>query len=146
MTSARTFDPRGIDARPPVKASWRTGAVWALEASVTNAAIWAIGRLADVSFSVTPVTSDSAMRLGIVEVALTTAFAFAAGWALLSWATRRSHRAVRGVLITAAAFAVLSTSGPAVTANDTATAVLLIAMHLATGATFLVAASVARSR
>lgn len=144
MTSARISDPRGIEARSPVRASWRTGAFWALEATVANAVIWGIGRLADVSFSVTPVASDSAMRLGIVEVVLTTAFAFAAGWALLSWATRRSDRAVRGVLVTAAAFAVLSTSGPALTANDAATAVLLIAMHLAPGATFLVAAAVAR--
>jgi heme A synthase len=140
MTSARTTNPRVIGTAPG-RTTFRAGTMWALAAAGANAAIWAGGRAADVSFSVTPAMSDSPIHVGVVEVVLATALAFAAGWALLLWAARRSDRAVRGVIITAAALALLSSGGPASTANDTATNLLLIVMHLATGAVFLVAAS-----
>lgn len=94
-----------------------------------------------MSFSVSPFTGDTAARVGIVPFVLATLLAFAIGWGLLVLAARRSRRWVRAVLIAAALVAVVSAGGPLSAAHDTATGVLLAAMHLVTGAAFLVTAS-----
>jgi hypothetical protein len=86
------------------------------------------------------------MQVGVVEVALTTLLAFAVGWAVLLLAAKRSHRWVRVVMAAAAVVAVVSAAGPLSAAQDTATAALLAAMHLITGATFLAAAATVRAR
>jgi hypothetical protein len=84
---------------------------------------------------------DAASQVGIALVVVATLVAFAAGAGLLALAARRSRRSVRAVLVTAAVVAVVSASGPLSTAEDTATGALLAAMHLLTGAAFLVTAS-----
>jgi hypothetical protein len=107
-----------------------------------NAALWAGGRAADVSFSVSPPLGDTATQVGVVLVVLTTLLTFAVGSGLLALAARRSRRWVRAVLVAAALLAVVSAAGgPLPAAADLATGVLLAAMHLVTGAAFLVTAS-----
>jgi hypothetical protein len=79
-------------------------------------------------------------QVGILLVALTTLLTFAVGTGLLALAVRRSRRWVRALLVAAALFAVVSAGAPLSAAQDTATGVLLAAMHLVTGAAFLVTA------
>lgn len=115
-------------------------AVGAVVATLLNAALWAGGRAADVSFSVALPLGDT-MQVGIFEVVLTTLLTFAVGSGLLALAARHSRRWVRAVLVAAALVAVVSAGGPMTAAHDTATGVLLVAMHLVAGTTFVVAAS-----
>jgi Family of unknown function (DUF6069) len=109
----------------------------AAAATVINAALWAAGRAADVSFAV---SSAFMTQVGIVTIVLTTLLAFAVGSGLLALAARRSRRWVRAVLLAAALVAVVSAAAPLAVAQDTATGVLLATMHLVTGAAFLVTA------
>jgi len=118
----------------------RGAATGAAIAIVVNAALWAAGRAVDASFLVTLPMGDTE-RVGIVEVAVKTLLAFAVGSGVLALAARRSRRWVRAVLVAVALFAVLSAVGPATAAHDAATGVLLVAMHVVAGATFLVTAS-----
>jgi hypothetical protein len=122
----------------------REAAIGAAAAAVANAAIWATGRAADVSFLVTPLFGKAAIQVGIVAVVLTTLIAFAVGMGLFALAARRSDRWARAVLGAGVLFAVVSTAGPLSTAEDAATGVLLATMHLLTGAAFAITASRAR--
>ncbi|MGH3387084.1 MAG: DUF6069 family protein [Nocardioidaceae bacterium] len=116
-------------------------AIGAVAATAANAAIWAAGRAADTSFLVTPVGSDTAMRVGLVLVVLTTLITFAVGMGLFALAARRSDQRARAVLIAGVLVAVVSTTGPLSTAEDTASGVLLATMHLLTGAAFAITAA-----
>ena len=109
----------------------------AAAAAIVNAALWAAGRAADVSFMV---SSAFMTQVGIVMIVLTTLLAFAVGAGLLALAARRSRRWVRAVVVAAALVAVVSASAPLSVAQDTATGVLLATMHLVTGAAFLLTA------
>jgi Family of unknown function (DUF6069) len=71
---------------------------------------------------------------------------FAVGSGLLALAARRSSRWMRAVLVAGALIAVVSAGAPPSAAHDTASGVLLAAMHLVTGAAFLVTASRAGAR
>jgi Family of unknown function (DUF6069) len=122
----------------------REAAMGAAAAAAANAAIWATGRAADVSFLVTPLIGKVAIQVGIVAVVLTTLIAFAVGMGLFALAARRSDRWARAVLGAGVLFAVVSTAGPLSTAEDAATGVLLATMHLLTGAAFAITASRAR--
>ena len=113
----------------------------AVVATLVNAALWAGGRAADVSFSASPPLGDSSMQVGIVLIVPTTLFMFGIGAGLLVLAARRSRAWVRAVVVAAALFTVASVSGPLSTADDTASGVLLALMHVVTGAAFLVTAS-----
>lgn len=141
MTTTSAAGPGGIGATSQPRPLLRVAAGGAVAATVVNAGLWVGGRVADVSFSVTPVTSDTAMQVGLVSIVATTLVLFAVGSGLLSLASRRSHRWARIVVVAAAVFTVVSISGPLSTAQDAATGVLLAAMHLATGAVFLTTAS-----
>jgi hypothetical protein len=83
-------------------------AIGALAAAVVNIAVWTGGRAADVDFMVTPVGSDSATEIGVVEAAAATVGLFAIGSAFLALAARRSRRSVDVVTIAAAAVAIAS--------------------------------------
>jgi hypothetical protein len=122
----------------------REAAIGAVAAAAANAAVWTVGRAADVSFLVTPLFGQPATQVGIVPVVLTTLIAFAVGIGLFALAARRSDRWARAVLAAGVLFAVVSTGGPLSTAEDTATGLLLAAMHLLTGAAFAITASRAR--
>ncbi len=141
MTTASTADSGRIRTAARSRSLLRGAAAGAAVATFVNAALWVGGRAADVSFSVSPPVGDAMNEVGIVLVVVTTLLMFAAGSGLLALAVRRSRQWVRTVLVAAAVFAVASAGGPLTTADDTATAVLLAAMHLATGAVFLVTAS-----
>jgi hypothetical protein len=118
-----------------------SAATGAVVAALVNAALWAGGRAADVSFSASPPLGDSSMQVGIVLIVPTTLFMFGIGIGLLVLAARRSRAWVRAVVVAAALFTVASVSGPLSTADDTASGVLLALMHVVTGAAFLVTAS-----
>jgi hypothetical protein len=109
-------------------------------AALVNAALWAAGRAADVSFLVSQPQGEEVDRVGVAMVVSATLVAFAIAWGLLALAARRSRRWVRAVLATAALVAVVSSAGPLAAADDTATGLLLAAMHVVTGGTFLVTA------
>jgi hypothetical protein len=143
MSTASTADPGGHGAATQSRPLLQGAAAGAVIATFVNAALWACGRAADVSFTV---SSAFMTHVGIVPVVLTTLLAFAVGASLLALAGRRSRRWVRAVLVAAALVAVVSVGAPLSAAQDTATGVLLAAMHLVTGIAFLVIASTVRTR
>ena len=143
MGSASTITSTDLDTTRS-RSLRREAAIGAVAAAAANAAVWAAGRAADVSFLVTPLFGKAATQVGIIPVVLTTLIAFAVGMGLFALAARRSDRWARTVLAVGVLFAVVSTGGPLSTAEDTATGVLLAAMHLLTGAVFAITASRAR--
>jgi hypothetical protein len=143
MGSAYTITSADLDTTRS-RSLRREAAIGAVAAAAANAAVWAAGRAADVSFLVTLLFGRAATQVGIVPVVLTTLIAFAVGMGLFALAARRSDRWARAVLAAGVLFAVVSTAGPLSTAEDTATGVLLAAMHLLTGAAFAITASRAR--
>jgi hypothetical protein len=142
MSTASTTGLGGIGTPTQSPSLVRGLAVGAAVATVVNVALWAGGRAADVSFAVSPPLGDTATQVGVVLVVLTTLLMFAVGSGMLALAARRSRRWVRAVLVAAVLLAVVSAAaGPLPAADDLATGVLLAAMHLVTGAAFLVTAS-----
>jgi Family of unknown function (DUF6069) len=135
MSTTSTAGQGGLGTAVRSRSLLQGLAVGAAAATLINAALWAGGRAADVSFAV---SSPFMTQVGIVSIVLTTLLAFAVGSGLLALAVRRSRRWVRAVLIAAAVFAVVSAGAPLSAAHDTATGVLLATMHLVTGAAFLV--------
>jgi hypothetical protein len=146
MNTTSTISSSTMDATPRSRSTFRVAAIGALTATVVNVVLWLGGRAADVSFLVSPLAGPPTMQVGVVEVALTTLLTFAAGWAVLVLAARRSRRWVPIVMAAAAVVAVVSAAGPLSAAEDTATAALLAGMHLVTGAAFLAAAATVRAR
>ena len=146
MNTTSTISSSTRDATPRNRSTRRVAAIGALAATVANVALWAGGRAADVDFLVSPPAGLPAMEVGVVLVVLTTLLTFAVGWAVLVLAARRSRRWVHIVMAAAAVVAVVSAAGPLTAAQDTATAALLAAMHLVTGAAFLAAAATVRAR
>jgi Family of unknown function (DUF6069) len=146
MNTTSTISSSTLDAAPRSRTTRRMAAIGALAVTVANVALWVGGRAADVGFLMSPLVGPPVMQVGVVSVVLTTLLAFAAGWAVLTLAARRSRQLVHGVMAAAAVIAVVSTAGPLSTALDTATAALLAAMHLITGAAFLAAAATVRAR
>jgi Family of unknown function (DUF6069) len=146
MNTTSTISSSTMDATPRSRSTRRVAAIGALTATFVNVALWVGGHAAGVGFLVSPLIGPPVMQVGVVSVVLTTLLAFAAGWAVLMLAARRSRRWVHIVMAAAAAVAVVSTAGPLSTAEDTATAALLTAMHLITGAAFLAAAARMRAR
>jgi hypothetical protein len=140
MTHLSMAGPGGVGTTARSRSLLVGAAAGAAVATLVNAALWAGGLAADASFLVTLPTGDT-VQVGIVEVVLKTVLAFAVGTVLLALAARRSHRWVRAVLVAAVLVAVLTTGGPLSNAHDIATGVLLAAMHLVTGGTFVVTAS-----
>jgi hypothetical protein len=137
MSTTSTTETGGIQTTARSQSLLRASAIGAAAATLINAALWAGGRAADMSFAV---SSAFMTQVGIVPIVVTTLLAFAVGSGLLALAARRSRRWVRAVLIAAAAFAVVSAGAPLSAAQDTATGVLLASMHLATGGAFLITA------
>lgn len=146
MSTASAAGPGGIGTTAQRRPQLQGAAAGAAVATLVNAALWAGGRAADVSFLVSPPLGDIAIQVGIVWVVLTTLLTFAVGWGLLALAARRSRRWARAVVVAAALVALVSAGAPPSAAHDTAAGVLLAAMHLVTGAAFLVAASRAGAR
>jgi hypothetical protein len=137
MTTTSTAETGGLDTAARSRSLLWGSAVGAVAATLINAALWAGGRAADVTFAV---SSAFMTQVGIVSIVLTTVIAFAVGSGLLALAARRSRRWVRAVLTAAAVFAVVSAGAPLYAAQDTATGVLLATMHLVTGGVFLITA------
>jgi hypothetical protein len=137
MSTTSTAGTGGLGTAVQSRSLLPGSAVGVAAAAIVNAALWAAGRAADVSFMV---SSAFMTQVGIVSVVLTTLIAFAVGSGLLALAARRSRRWVRAVLIAAAVFAVVSAGAPLSAAQDAATGVLLATMHLVTGAAFLITA------
>jgi Family of unknown function (DUF6069) len=146
MNTTSAISSSTLDASPRERSTRRVAAIGALAATVANVALWLGGRAADVDFRVSPLVGPPVMQVGVVSVVLTTLLAFAAGWTVLTLAARRSRQWVHIVIAAAAVIAVVSAAGPLSTALDTATGVLLAAMHLITGAAFLAAAATVRAR
>jgi hypothetical protein len=146
MNTTSTISSSTLDATARERSTRRVATIGALAATVANVALWLGGRAADVDFRVSPLLGPPIMQVGVVSVVLTTLLAFAAGWTVLTLAARRSRQLVRVVMAAAAVVAVVSTAGPLSTALNTATGVLLAAMHLITGAAFLAAAATVRAR
>jgi hypothetical protein len=143
MGSASTITSTDLDTTRS-RSLRREAAIGAVAAAAANAAVWAAGRAADVSFLVIPLFGKAATQVGFVAVVLTTLIAFAVGVGLFALAARRSDRWARAILAAGVLFAVVSTAGPLSTAEDVATGVLLATMHLLTGAAFAITASRAR--
>jgi peptidoglycan/LPS O-acetylase OafA/YrhL len=139
MSTTSAAAPGRIGTTAPSRSLLQGAAAGAAVATLVNAALWVGGRAADVSFMVNSAVGD--IQVGIVLVVITTLLMFAIGSGLLALAAQRSRRWVRAVLVAAALVAVASAGVPLSAADDTATGVLLAAMHLVTGATFLVTAS-----
>ena len=137
MSTTSTAGTGGLGTAVLSRSLLQGSAAGAAAATTVNAALWAGGRAADVSFTV---SSAFMTQVGIATIVVTTLVAFAAGSGVLALAARRSRRWVRAVLVAAALVAVLSAGAPLAAAQDTATGVLLAMMHLVTGTAFLVTA------
>jgi hypothetical protein len=137
MSTTYTAGSDGLGTAVQRRSLLKGSAAGAAAATLVNAALWAVGRAADVSFTV---SSPLVTEVGIILVVLTTLLAFAVGSGLLALAARRSRRWVRAVLVAATLVAVVSAGAPLSVAEDTVTGVLLAMMHLVTGAAFLVTA------
>ena len=137
MTTTPTAKADRLGTAVQGRSLLQASAAGAATAAIVNAVLWAGGRAAEVSFTV---SSAFMTQVGIATVVLTTLLAFAVGSGLLALAARRSRRWVRAVLIAAALIAVVSAGAPLSAAQDTATGALLAMMHLVTGATFLITA------
>jgi hypothetical protein len=137
MSTTSTAGPGGLGTAVQSRSLLQGSAAGATAATLINAALWAGGHAAGVSFTV---SSAFMTQVGIVAVILTTLLAFAVGSGLLALAVRRSRRWVRAVLAAAALVASVSAAAPLAAAQDTATGVLLATMHLVTGTAFLVTA------
>jgi hypothetical protein len=140
MHTTSTISSSALGPRPRSRPALQLAAVGALAATVANVALWAAGRAAGVEFPVS-LRGAPTTQVGLVEVVLTTPLAFALGSAVLALAARRSRRWARVVVAAGAVFAVGSAVGPLSAAQDTASGVLLAAMHLVTGAAFLATAA-----
>ena len=137
MSTTSTAKANGLGKAVQRRSLLPASAAGAAAAAIVNAALWAAGRAADVSFMV---SSAFMTQVGIVMIVLTTLLAFAVGAGLLALAARRSRRWVRAVVVAAALVAVVSASAPLSVAQDSATGVLLATMHVVTGTAFLVTA------
>lgn len=133
-TGAETIPARSLRHHP---------IIGVLAATVINALLWAAGRAAGASFSVTLITGDT-MEVGIVMVLLTTPIMLAAGLAFFTRVARRSDRRARAVLISGVIFTGASMAGPLTMAEEPTTALLLASMHLVTGTAFALTATTAR--
>jgi hypothetical protein len=140
MDTASTISPSALAGSPRSRSVLPMAGIGALAATAANVALWAGGRASDVGFGVSPAAGEP-FQVGVVLVIVTTLLTFAAGSALLAGAARRSRRLVRVVMAGAAVFALASVGGPLSTADDTATGVLLAAMHVVTGAIFVAVAA-----
>jgi Family of unknown function (DUF6069) len=105
MGSASTITSTDLDTTRS-RSLRRAAAIGAVAVAAANAAVWAAGRAADVSFLVTPLFGKAATQVGIVPVVLTTLIAFTVGMGLFALAARRSDRWARTVLAAGVLFAV----------------------------------------
>ncbi len=146
MDTTSTMHASTLDSSERSRPIWQWAVVGAVAATLANVVLWAVGRAADVGFGVSPFVGEP-FQVGPALIVPTTLLTFAVGAVVLGWAARRSQRWVRAVMIGAAVFAVLSAAaGPLPTADETATGVLLAAMHVVTGAVFVETALLATAR
>jgi hypothetical protein len=139
MSSATTAHPDGgLGTAGAGRSLLRGATTGGIIATLVNAALWAGGRAAGVSFEV---PGSLVAEVDLISVVLTTAVMFAIGSGLLALAARRGRHWVRALLAVAGVVAVASATAPLATAAATATGVLLATMHLVTGTVFVVTAS-----
>lgn len=105
-------------------------------AAAANVAIWLAGRAAGVAFAVPDFRTGAFVALGLPQILVSTVVPIMAGAALWAVLARRPA-GPRVVRVAAAAVTLLSLGGPLGLPVDTATRVLLAAMHLVAGAVFL---------
>jgi hypothetical protein len=141
MSSATTTDPGRVTTGDNGRSLRRRVTAGAVIATVANTILWSAGRAAGVSFAV---PGSLVPEVDLWSVVLTTPIMFALGFGLLVLAARRGRAGA--LLVTAALFALVSAVAPLASAGDAATGVLLAAMHLLTGAAFVVTGSSARIR
>lgn len=140
MSMASKTEPRiGTTARR--RALLQASAGGAGAAAAANLAVWAGGRAADVSFTVSPPVGDITFAVDPFMIVLATVSMFAVGAGALAWAARRSLKWARALVVGAVVVAVGSAGSPWMATDDVATALLLASMHLITGAAFVVTAS-----
>ena len=113
---------------------WRAGLRGAGAAVVVNLALFLIGRAAGASFVVGSGADQAHVSAGHVVFSSAIALIVATGVAALA-ASR--HRALRLVQVGAVVVSLVSLTGPLQMGDDAPTKVLLGAMHLVVGATFV---------
>jgi hypothetical protein len=137
MPTASDTTP-AVRATPrPTRPTWRRGAATALAASLVNAGVWLVGRVAGVDLVVHPGGGGATTEVGLLAVVLTTAAVLAVGWVALWTAARWSRAWVTAVLAAGAVIALATTAGPLTAAVDPASGLLLALMHLVAGAAFV---------
>lgn len=141
MGTASTITSSRTSNAPRDCAVIRAAAVGAVAATAVNVTLWGIGRAAGASFVVDPGLGEPNLEVGVVKVIFTTLVPFAVGAAMLALVARRSRRWIVMVAIAASAFAVMTAAGPLYGGHDNATGTLLAAMHMTTGAAFVVVAT-----
>ncbi len=122
---------------------WRAGLVAALGAAVANLVVYLIGRAAGVGFSLE--MGGSVTQVGAAQVLLLSIVSIVVGTALAALLARRGADRLRWAQAVGAAVAVLSAVGP-LSAAAGATGILLAAMHLITGASYVLALQAVRRR
>ena len=102
-------------------------------ALVVNLVLLLLGSLAGASMTVQPSTV-----VGVVAVAVATVLTLAVGFAVAAALLARAPRFVRALQVAGGVVAVLSVASPLLADTDTATKLVLGAMHLVCGAAFVV--------
>ena len=117
---------------------WRHGAVAAAIATAVNLLVLALGRTTGGTFVVV-FGSEPPMPVGVSAVTVMTVVSIALGLALTPLVARAPPRRLRTMQFIGAAVAVASLFQPLTVEADTTTRIALAAMHLITGAAFVLA-------
>lgn len=117
---------------------WRRGFVGAGVAVAANAALWFGARAGDAALTVSLQPGQAPAHVGIGHVAAATIVTFTIGSLAFMVATRRSRRWALVVLGLAVLISVASAGAPLSADGAAMTRASLAAMHLVTGAAFLV--------
>lgn len=130
--------PTARTRRPVTTDVLRAGATAALAAATANVALFAIGRASDAAFLVTGRGGD-ATSVTLIHVLVSTLLPIAFATGLAALVAGRSPRRLRALVLGGIVVAVASAIAPLAFGLDTATRLLLAAMHLVAGLSFATA-------
>lgn len=131
--------------RTPTGSTWlRAGALAATASVVGNLVVLGVADVGDASLAVTDGGTVHDIAAGGVVVA--SLVPVAAAVALVAVAALRWFGVVRLAQVVGGTFALLSVAGPLAADTDTGTSIALAAMHVVSGAAFVIGLEVARRR
>lgn len=124
----------------PARALLRRVTGLGLVAIVVNLLVLVLGRAAGASFELPGFAADAPIQVTVTSVLLATVASLTLGTAAAAFLLmRHGARSVRALQVVGGVLALLSVISPAVASTDSTTKVALTAMHLITGAAYVIA-------